>query len=366
MKSHPISERRQGSRTPLPLAREALRALAALALYALLYPVWTWSGLAAAYKSWLLAVGTWIVAGVEHFPTVASTGDMSLENIDFAVLLAVCLFLVSWRIPWMRRLRLFGMLLGFILVWHAATAALEVRVRTASDLSHEYELLVLRPWEFKIIDRTRYLLLDLGVQAGPFALFVLAAFWNSRKETPPDTAARPEQIGKRGRRARAAAARTRLRRWRRRLTVAGVAAVVLLGAAFVWSWTRERDPEHLKAHVRLGELYTGGGQWERAKAQYRVAIDAGYDEPRVYWKLAETLARSGRRNEARMWLGRGLEATSDSSWQTRLREAIAEMDRAGVQAETGRAPAAPGRPTRAEPGIDDGSGQETSHPEPGG
>lgn len=64
----------------------------------------------------------------------------------------------------------------------------------------------------------------------------------------------------------------------------------------------ERDPANRKAWVQLGHFSVMSGQWDKALDRYRAAWNAGPEDASIAFYLADTYARMGRNDSARLWL----------------------------------------------------------------
>ena len=100
----------------------------------------------------------------------------------------------------------------------------------------------------------------------------------------------------------------RLIRWTLACTGA-VLAVVAIGAdrsrSAVWQDDRRlwddvvrRSPDNLLARINLGAAYMGGGEYDRAEAEYRAIVALVPAYPRVYHNLGLLAMRRGRSDEA--------------------------------------------------------------------
>lgn len=90
-----------------------------------------------------------------------------------------------------------------------------------------------------------------------------------------------------------------------------------------WAWP------NAVAHLRLGLALAEAGRYEEAEKHLKVALK-GVDTGEVYLILGATAVKSGKDQEAKMWLGRCLERwprnahamrlMDDATWRRRLRE----------------------------------------------
>jgi hypothetical protein len=309
-------------RIPLALLRrEVLRACAAYVLYLVLQPVWSRFGLRALYESLVLAVAGRLFLPIQHFDVLATLDNLSIVNIDFLVVLVISLFLVAWRMPWADRTKRFGAALSVIFVLHVAAVILEIRVRSAQELWAQQQLLILLPWEFRVVERLKYLLYDVGLQLGPFLMLGLTATWNGLADLA--VLREPERL-----RRRREDARTANVFWRRRFLALACGIAVLAAAAAVWRWQRESNPLHIAAHARLGHIYWEHRSLHAAEQQYRIALDGNTSDPDVYYKLAGLVSQRADRRQAADLLRRGLGVAADPAWQRRFREALAAAGQA--------------------------------------
>ena len=291
------------------LARETVRIAAAFLIYLILQQFWIWSGLEQWYDSLVMDLAEWIFIPTQHFPVVPSLANMSLRNLDFAVVFTLSLFLVSTGIPWKRRLKRFALVLLVVYVLHVLTVILQVKVMSTLDLNRNFGLLILLPWEFKIVERSKYLLYDFGLQAGPFVLALLTMAWNLGWNLP----ARARRRG----------------RVRQRLTVGAVSLLVVMVTVFSWSWWRESQPLHVEAHATQGRLYQENGNLQGAEEQYGIAIEGGTDNPLVFYNLAALASQAGRTSEALAVLIQGQRVAADPEWRARFEEEIANLRPSG-------------------------------------
>ena len=329
------------------LAREVGRAAAAFGIYLLLRPVWEWTGLKAVCRAIVLSVAEQILIATQHFPVVASLSGMTIHNIDFVMLLAVSLFLVSTSVGWLRRLKLFGSALAVIVGLQIAGSVLTVMMTAAQELQNTQHILVLLPSEFRIVDRVKYALYDLGQPAILFALFVLTLVWNSGSDV--FRLAEPATESRTGER------RTvRYPRHSRRMLGLGLVAGIALASIsgwWVWNRWRESDPRHVEAHAKIGHLFWAKGDNATAEEQYRIAVAGGTADPEVFYNLAGIAARHGRFGDARQLLDRCSELTTDPDWRSRVERAVnlLQSARPGQVLAPGSDSGVGGAPTAANP-----------------
>ena len=203
----------------------------------------------------MLTLAETLFVPTQHFPLIPSLDSLVVLNLDFAVVFTISLFLVSTSIRWPRRVRLFGFTILCVSAIHVVTIILQLKVTSSVDLSRRFNLSVLVPWEFFVVERLKYLFYDLGVQAGPFLLASLTVIWNCW-EPSLRAGTRPGH-------------RTR---WL--LTCAAV-SIVGVAALSAWFWVRESHPIHRSAHVTLGTLYQRHGNLAGAATQFEIALENG-------------------------------------------------------------------------------------------
>ena len=301
------------------LAREALRAAAAFALYLILERVWTWLGAHEVYATIILGPARWLVLATQHFPTPSSLENLTLSYLDFLVLFTFCYLIVSYRMPWGLRLRRFGTLFAVIIVFHILAATIEIQVDLARVLAAREQFDVLLPWEMRLFDGFRFLLVNLGLQVGPFLVMLIAAGWNSGIGLPAAIGpAAATGGGSPGRRPRAAGP-SRLRAW----AAAAAGGLLLCGVlTTVRRAAREADPRHLRTHVLLGDLLRRDGRMALAEGQYRAAIDNGTTDGQAWYNLAGLLQERGDNTGSVRLLRDSLELVTDSGWRDRIRAAL--------------------------------------------
>jgi len=285
---------------PLPsaIAREGWRALAAFGLYLVLYPAWHWIGAPETYQAIVLKIGTAVVLATQHFPTISTLKTLHVSYLDHLPLLVLSYGLVSTRMSWGARLRRYGGLLLAILSLHTAGVVLETKIDAAQDLQDEAGLVLLLPWEFRIVDGFKYLLVDFGLTIGPFVVMLLGMAWNSGIGVSRETA-RPGA--------------------ERRLIHLTLAVVLgLAGGGFAWSALREADARHVLTHARLGHLFFRSHWPAKAEDQYRIAMQHGATDGEAFLNLAGIEDGRGDTGEALRLLERGLEVVRDPAWRTRI------------------------------------------------
>ncbi len=305
-----------------PIRREAIRAVTAFVLYLSLRWLWGASGLKSLHESAVLALAVRILTTAQHFPALAGIAGASLRNLDFLVVLTIALALVSTGIRWPRRLGLFGAALCVILAVDVTAVLLQAKVMASQELWSRERILILLPWEFWIVERTKYLLYDFGLQIGPFVMFALTAFWNSR----PLPAPRSRSSGRT--QERRATRWGRLRGPARAAIVVGVLSLPF-GIAMAWHIVREADPRHVAAHARIGQLFFVQHDTARAEQQYRAAVAGGTADPAVYYNLAAIVVKQGRQDEAVRLLRRCSEVADPTVWSERIDRAFRQMNSRG-------------------------------------
>ena len=287
------------------MIREAARIAVAFGIYLALLRLWRWSGLEQVYDSCVIGLAGRIFLPTQHFPIIPTLENMSPRNLDFVVVFALSLFLVSTRVPFKRRLKRFVVVLLVIYGLHVLTVILQVKVISTTDLNRQFGMLILLPWEFAVIDRGKYLLYDFGLQAGPFLLALLTVTWNLGLKIPGRTSA-PLSM-------------------RRMLTLGAVSMVVVAAMVLFWSRWRESRPLHVAAHATLGRIYQENGNSPGAMEQYRIAIRGGTNDSPVFFNLAILASKSGRHHEALDLLIQGQQVALDPQWNMKFERAIARL-----------------------------------------
>ncbi len=276
-------------------------------------PVWEWSGLKQVYRTVVVGLAEPIVVATQHFPTVASLSNLTTQNLDFVVLLALSLMLVSTRLAWPRRLKLFGVALAVILALQVVLFALWVEMTAAQELEQAKQILVLSPAGFQIMQQLKLILYDFGQPATMFALLIVTFAWNTGLTFSAPTDSKLERQ------------RPRVRGWRRGTVlglVLGLAMASIVGCT-VWGRWRELDPRHVEAHAKLGHLFWAQRDKTTAEEQYRIAVAGGTLDPEVFYNLAEIAHARGRMDESRGLLQRCAGLTTDPAWKRRVERALA-------------------------------------------
>ncbi|HKQ60632.1 MAG TPA: hypothetical protein VJS92_05055 [Candidatus Polarisedimenticolaceae bacterium] len=286
---------------------EVARAAAACAIGLLLLPLWNACGAKDAYRRVVVGIAEWVVLHTQHFPTVASLSNLTPRNTDLVVLVALALLLVSTRVPWPRRLALFGGALAVVLVMQALAFAAWVKLTDAETLQQSEGIAILSPGEHRAVAQLKLVLYDFGLPGMIFALFLLTAAWNSGAWIPEH---RPPAS----------------RRVRHGLAAVVVAAA--LAGGFLWQRGRESDPQHVEAHAKIGHRFRAQGDDATAEQQYRLAVAGGTTDPQVYYELAGIAAARLRFDEALRWLGRCTQLTADPAWRARIDKATARVQTA--------------------------------------
>jgi hypothetical protein len=301
--------------------REIVRMLCAFALYLALGAAWDRAGGEAAYSAAVVAVASAVFLPTQHFPVIPTLDTLTVDKLDHLAVFTFCLFLVSWSIPWRRRIVLFALAGAFVFAGHVLCFLLDVKVHSAQELYNQHKLLVLLPLEFWVVERLKYLFYDVGTEAGPMAMILVATFWNVQSQrVVPSPPARSRAYRLRPDPA------PRARRGTAWIVAGSVAALVT--AVFAWRSWRESRPLHVAAHARLGQLYLSNGSERGAMQQFRIAVAHGTSDPAVFLDLAKLEAKHGDSGEARRLLEHGLSSTQDPTWAAQLSAAL-EGTRAG-------------------------------------
>jgi hypothetical protein len=298
------------------LAREVRRAAAAFGIYFLLRPVWEWTGPKAVYRAIVVGVAEKVVIATQHFPVVATLSNLTTQNIDFVVLLALSLMLVSTRVGWPRRLRLFGTALAVIIGLQIFGCFLAVMMAATYDIENKQRILLLLPWEFRVVARVKYAVYDVGLPAMMFALFLVTCIWNSGLAV--SGLADPGSNSRKGE----PRARRSFGRSLKALAFGLGVALVSTSGWWIWDRCRESDPRHVEAHAKVGHLFWAKGDKTTAEEQYRIAVAGGTVDPEVFYNLAGVAARQGRLDESKRLLGRCAELSADPAWNTRVERAL--------------------------------------------
>jgi len=302
------------------IVREGTRALIAFALYLALYPAWKAVGGHDLYEGIVVMIANSVVLATQHFPIYSSITNLKMKYLDFLPILVLSCFLVSTRFGCIKRLRRFGALLLVILALHIVGFILETKIDTAQQLLRDEELLLLLPWEFHIIDGFKYLLVDFGLNIGPFVVLLLTFSWNvgiglfSRSELTTAHHDSGEKTSARSpRRGSASSLWTPMR--------ATVSMILMLGVgASAWTLLRESDPRHVQMHARVGHLFLRSDQWAKAEAQYTIALKNGTTDGRAWLNVAVLQAKRGHTGEAIHLLQRGLQVVKDKNWRQKLQD----------------------------------------------
>ena len=286
--------------TTSAVGREAVRALAAFGVYLVLYPVWNVLGVHDLYRAIVLKIASAIVLATQHFPVVSTLENLTVNHLDNLLILVLGYFLVSTGMRWRARINRYCGLLLAVVMLHVMGVCLETQNDAAQVLLDSNGLVLLLPWEFRVADGFKYLLVDFGLNIGPFVVMLLGAAWNSGLGI----------IGV------PAAGRTR-----RIMVRTGAAAILTLAlAALAWKSLRESDPRHVQTHASLGHLFVRSQQPAKAEGQYRIALAHGTTDGEVYFNLAVIEADRGRKGDALRIQEAGLKVVQDSAWRKRLQE----------------------------------------------
>jgi hypothetical protein len=136
------------------------------------------SGLAAAFEQCLAGLSGWLVVCLQQVATFSSVKEARLGPLGLPFLVVLGFLLVSGRIPWPRRLLLFGSAAVGILVAEAIGVAALLKLDSAERFLAREHIAVLSPWETRFLDAGVYLLVNIGPEAAVFIVMVLAGRWN--------------------------------------------------------------------------------------------------------------------------------------------------------------------------------------------
>ena len=279
----------------LPLLREALRALAAFGIYLGFEALPASARIETGYWAAVVAVVRPIVNFLGHFDGLR-TAAARPENQHSHLALIAALFLVSWSIPWRRRLGTFSLLAAIALAQDLIVAAVALAMHQAKSIYQLQGWVVLLPWEYNALQILWYLLYAIPLEFVPFLLVLLVALWNCGID-PSDWIRGAPRIAQRTPSALAS-------RWKPRMTprgwaaAAGAAVVLILMGAAGWTWLRNGNPLHQRTHRLLGRQFLQQSDYVRAERQFRIAMREGSAETAVQIGLAEALHGRGLSEEA--------------------------------------------------------------------
>ncbi len=276
----------------LPLLREALRGTAAFAIYL---------GLEALSESGGIEIGYWrgigaaiqpLLKRIAHFEGLPASATRP-ENQHSHLALIAALFLVSWSIPWLLRVKRFSLLAGMALAQDLIVAAISLGMHEAKSLYQLEGWVVLLPWEYNALQILWYLLYAIPLEFVPFLLVLIVALWNCGID-PSDWVR-----GDEGASGPSGQARPMWRMTPRRWAAAtGACLVLILTGATAWIWLRNGNPLHQRTHRLLGRQFLQQGDYVGAERQFRTALLEGSDETIVRIGLGEALHGRGLRDEA--------------------------------------------------------------------
>jgi hypothetical protein len=252
---------------------------------------------------------------------------VAIHGTDFIVLLAFSLMLLSTRIGWYRRLKLFGCASAALATLQILACATWIKMAAAQELQASQQVSVLLPGELRAVELAEFVLEGLG-HPSMFALFLLAMVWNSGwgVSASVDVVADAKTVK---RRAGRHGFRSRSRLW------VGVGLVVALASVSgwaVWRLSRESDPRHIQAHATIGHMFWAEGNKVGAEKQYERAAAGGTIDPEVFFNLAKLAAWDGRTGESRRFLQRSAELATDPAMKRRVEQAL--NPGAGTQPES--------------------------------
>ena len=300
----------------LPIARvgrELLRAALGFALFLVLLAPAKLLGFDRLYAKPVLAAAQAIVVPTQHFPVLARMDNLSLHNLEFGVVLAAALFLVSTNITLGARLKRFGLALAALFAFHVLVAILTIKIVVTQDLLRTRNIQLLSTTEFQVVDWLKYFSYDLGLEIASFVLLLLTVAWNLSASRPRPRRAPPRAPDER-----------RARRVRLLVAAASIAGIagVALGSARVYGRMREGDPRHVDAHAKLGHLLWSTHKESQAAEQYRLAMAGGTSDAEVFFNLARVESRVGHRAEARRLLDGGIVLAREPALKERFQKAI--------------------------------------------
>ncbi|HEV8337229.1 MAG TPA: hypothetical protein VGR67_12495 [Candidatus Polarisedimenticolia bacterium] len=256
---------------------------------------------------------------MSHFSELPGTEEWQIQNQHSHLVLVLVLFLLSMRIGLRRRILGFGSILVSVLLLDFISAVLAIQLRTAKTLFEEQGMLLLLPWEFNVVECLWYVLYVVPLQAGPFILLLVTAFWNgaaspkgSVGETPGALAPAPSTSPK------------------LRPLVLGACVLAVAAAAFGasrWVHSRNANPLHQKTHVKLGGYFYDRGALEKARKEYGSAVSEGSLDPEAWFRLSELLRMEGKNREAARLLRRGRLIFQDPRWIRQVERSLTELQR---------------------------------------
>jgi len=313
--------------TPALAGREIRHAGLAFALYLILYPIWMYSGAHDVYSGLVRGLGGRIVLATQHFPVFQGFDRLKVSYLDFAIILCVGYVLLPGPSPVLTRMRRYGRLAAVILVFHVLGFVLETYMDSAADLLSNLGLPIFLPWEIRILDGARYLLIDLGLNVWPFIVILAGAIWHSGIDLHRPPKAAEERRAPRSETDAHAGPRMLPRppRLSSRMKTLGAAGLALCAVLAIWGYLRESDPRHVRAHVLLGDLFLRQGLRDDALEQYEIAIRHGSTDGGAWLNSATIQFQHGRTREAWLLVRRAMDVVSDAAWRTRLTDLSAQL-----------------------------------------
>jgi hypothetical protein len=313
--------------TPSAARREIGHACLAFALYLILYPIWMLGGAHDIYSALVRGLGGRIVLATQHFPVFQGFDRLKVSYLDFAIILCVAYALLPGPSPVLTRLRRYGGLAAVIFVFHVLGFVLETYMDSAADLLSNLGLPIFLPWEIRILDGARYLLIDLGLNVWPFIVILAGAVWHSGIDLRRAPTVAEERRAPRSKPAAHDGPRMlpRPRRLSSTMKVCLAAGVALCPALGTWGHLRESDPRHVQAHVLLGHLFLRQGLRDDALEQYEIATRHGSTDGGAWLNSATIQFQHGRTREAGLLIRQALDVVSDAAWRSRLTDLSAQV-----------------------------------------
>ncbi|HEU5182222.1 MAG TPA: hypothetical protein VFW45_15665 [Candidatus Polarisedimenticolia bacterium] len=279
----------------LPLLREALRATAAFAIYLAFEALPESAGIETGYWRGIAAVVRPVLKWIAHFEGQPASATRP-ENQHSHLALIAALLLVSWSIPWRRRVRRFALLASMALAQDLTVAAISCAMHDAKSLYEMQGWVVLLPWEYNALQIVWYILYAIPLEFVPFLLVLIVALWNGGID-PSDWLRGAPRAGEDAPSVHPGNWKPRMSP-RRKALAGGIAALLIVAGATFWIRLRDGNPLHQRTHRLLGRQFVEQGDYVRAERQYRTALREGSAETAVQIGLGEALQGRGLRDEA--------------------------------------------------------------------
>ena len=179
---------------------------------------------------------------------------------------------------------------------HVVAVILGAKLAATTELLQRPGFVLLLPWEFQLLDGMKYLLVDVGLELGPFLVMCLGAAWNAGITVSVlcDRSSLPEPLSGPHFSSRPTISRGPLGGSLLASLLAGGLSIGI-GLA-IWVKLREGDPRHQNTHIELGEFFRRDGQLEKAAEQYRAAIAEGTGSVRAWSGLEALRQQQALRN----------------------------------------------------------------------